>query len=196
MEDRKINQVEYANLLSYLLTVYLQNNKVEHYSLPDLIRNVNESLSESISIDPSKWHSEPVVAVAKSAAPSAARSAAPSAAKRSAPQIAKSPAPEEDLGEPTPRNDPRPEDLPTPQAVRDSINDDYLISFEDGNKYKILTRHLALMGITPEEYRTKWGLPRNYPMVCKSTHAKRSAIATKHGLSQSRWSTRKGSKAR
>jgi len=155
MEDRKINQVEYANLLSYLLTVYLQNNKVEHYSLPELIRNVNESLSDSIRVDPSKWHFE--------AAP-AERTAA--------------------LNDADDNSDPLPAGrvLPTAQAIRDSIGADYLISFEDGKKYKALTRHLGRLGLTPEEYRKKWGLPRSYPMMCETTRSKRSAVAVKSGL--------------
>jgi len=174
MEDRKINQVEYANLLSYLLTVYLQNNKVEHYSLPDLIRNVNESLSNSIRVDASKSDSEEAVApVNGSGLP-------------------------EDPGDEASNSLPAETALPTPQAIRDSVGDDYLISFEDGKKYKTLTRHLGKMGLSPEQYRKKWGLPRSYPMMCETTRSKRSAVAIRSGLAgfgnRARQSARKNQK--
>lgn len=75
---------------------------------------------------------------------------------------------------------------PTPAVpVKKSITPDYLISLEDGRKYKSLKRHLSTRGLSPDEYRTKWGLPRDYPMVAASYSAQRSELAKKLGLGQS-----------
>ena len=66
--------------------------------------------------------------------------------------------------------------------ARNSVTPDYLISFEDGRRYKALRRHLASRNLTPEQYREKWGLPPDYPMVALSHTRKRSAIAKEHEL--------------
>lgn len=66
--------------------------------------------------------------------------------------------------------------------VKKSVTDDYIISLEDGKKYKTLKRHLAKRGMTPEEYRAKWGLPSNYPVVCKAYSERRSQLAKENGL--------------
>ncbi len=76
---------------------------------------------------------------------------------------------------------------PTPAQVRRSITPEALISFEDGRPYKALARHLAARGLTPDAYRDKWGLPRDYPMVAQSYSAVRSELAKRmelagHGL--------------
>lgn len=64
-----------------------------------------------------------------------------------------------------------------------SIFPDYLVSLEDGKKFKSLKRHLATShNLTPDEYRTKWGLPRDYPMVAPNYAADRSAMAKSIGL--------------
>ena len=70
--------------------------------------------------------------------------------------------------------------------VRKSITPDYLICLEDGKKYKSLKRHLAGLGLTPAQYREKWKLPADYPMVAPSYAAQRSALAKKLGLGQTR----------
>ena len=67
--------------------------------------------------------------------------------------------------------------------VKKSITPDYLISLEDGNRYKSLKRHLRTKyNMTPEEYRAKWGLAKDYPMVAPSYAASRSALAKSMGL--------------
>jgi len=58
---------------------------------------------------------------------------------------------------------------------------DYIISLEDGRKFKSMKRHLGLLGMTPDDYRTKWGLPRDYPMVAPNYAAARSALAKNMG---------------
>ena len=68
--------------------------------------------------------------------------------------------------------------------IRKSISPDALISFEDNKPYKTLRRHLATRGLTPEQYREKWGLPADYPMVAPSYSAARSQLAKSLGLGQ------------
>jgi predicted transcriptional regulator len=67
--------------------------------------------------------------------------------------------------------------------VKKSVFPDYIVCLEDGKKLKMLKRHLqASYGMTPEVYRTKWGLPSDYPMVAPSYAATRSSLAKKIGL--------------
>ncbi len=70
----------------------------------------------------------------------------------------------------------------TTGQIRKSISPDTLISFEDGKPYKSLKRHLSTRGLTPEDYRAKWGLPKDYPMVAPNYSAQRSALAKTLGL--------------
>ncbi len=84
---------------------------------------------------------------------------------------------------------------PEPQAaapavsVRKSITPDYLVCLDDGLKFKSLRRHLTTLGMTPEQYRAKWKLPADYPMVAANYAARRSALAKKIGLGRSRAAT-------
>jgi predicted transcriptional regulator len=67
--------------------------------------------------------------------------------------------------------------------ISKSITPDFLISLEDGAKYKSLKRHLRTKyNMTPEAYRAKWGLPRDYPMVAPNYAATRSVLAKSLGL--------------
>ncbi|WP_407523548.1 MucR family transcriptional regulator [Methylobacterium oryzisoli] len=70
--------------------------------------------------------------------------------------------------------------------IKKSITPDYLISLEDGRQYKSLKRHLTTRGLTPQEYRQKWGLPQDYPMVAANYAAQRSELAKSIGLGQQR----------
>lgn len=63
-----------------------------------------------------------------------------------------------------------------------SVFPDYIISLEDGRKFKSMKRHLGLLGLTPDEYRQKWNLPSDYPMVAPSYAAQRSELAKSMGL--------------
>jgi predicted transcriptional regulator len=74
----------------------------------------------------------------------------------------------------------------TSAQIRKSITPDALISFEDGKPYKTLRRHLTIRGLTPDAYREKWGLPRDYPMTAVSYSEERSALAKSLGLGQLR----------
>ena len=72
-------------------------------------------------------------------------------------------------------------------SVKKSISDEHLICLEDGEKFKSLRRHLrSKYDMSPEEYREKWGLPADYPMVAPSYARQRSALAKKMGLGQNK----------
>lgn len=80
---------------------------------------------------------------------------------------------------------PEPEPAPLTPAVpiKKSVTPDYIVSLEDGRKFKSLKRHLsAHYGMTPDEYRAKWNLPSDYPMVAPNYAATRSALAKTMGL--------------
>ena len=72
-------------------------------------------------------------------------------------------------------------------AVKKSITPDHIVCLEDGKKFKSLKRHLRTQyGMTPEQYREKWGLPVDYPMVAPNYAAARSQLAKQMGLGQQR----------
>ena len=79
---------------------------------------------------------------------------------------------------------PAPEaEKPVPAVpIKKSVTPDYIISLEDGRQYKSLKRHLTGRGLTPADYRAKWGLPRDYPMVAANYAARRSEMAKAIGL--------------
>ena len=81
---------------------------------------------------------------------------------------------------------PEPEPLVPAVPVRKSITPEYLVCLDDGKKFKSLKRHLASLGMTPDQYRQKWGLPKNYPMVAAVYGVQRSALAKSIGLGKSR----------
>lgn len=76
---------------------------------------------------------------------------------------------------------------PTPPVpIKKSITPDYLISLEDGQPYKSLKRHLNSRGLSPVQYREKWGLPSDYPMVAPNYARQRSELAKTMGLGRKR----------
>jgi predicted transcriptional regulator len=81
-------------------------------------------------------------------------------------------------------------------SIRKSVTPDFLICLEDGKHFKAIRRHLTLHGMTPEQYREKWSLPADYPMVAPNYAAQRSALAKKMGLGQVRGRTAAGKKGR
>lgn len=89
------------------------------------------------------------------------------------------------LASPTPAT-PEVADKPTPAQIRKSITPDALISFIDGKPYKTLKRHLSRNGLTIEQYRERYGLPRDYPSTAASYSAQRSELARSLGLGQQR----------
>lgn len=83
------------------------------------------------------------------------------------------------------------EGLPRPDkpavSIKKSLNDEYLICLEDGLKFKSLKRHLrSKFDMSPDEYRARWGLPADYPMVAPAYARRRSELAKNIGLGQSR----------
>ncbi|MXN65736.1 MucR family transcriptional regulator [Stappia sp. GBMRC 2046] len=83
--------------------------------------------------------------------------------------------------------EPEPEPLKPAVPVKKSVTPDYIVCLEDGKKFKSLKRHLRThYDMTPEEYREKWGLPADYPMVAPNYAAARSELAKKMGLGQQR----------
>ena len=81
-------------------------------------------------------------------------------------------------------SEPRAEDRPKPAVpISKSVGEDYIICLEDGKKLKMLKRYLrSRFNMTPDEYRRRWGLPADYPMVAPAYTERRSEFAKKIGL--------------
>ena len=74
------------------------------------------------------------------------------------------------------------EELRPAVPIRKSVTPDFIVCLDDGKVFKSLKRHLASLGMTPDEYRAKWALPGDYPMVAPNYTAIRSAMAISNGL--------------
>jgi predicted transcriptional regulator len=82
---------------------------------------------------------------------------------------------------------PAKEELRPAVPIKKSVTSEYIICLEDGKKFKSLKRHLRThYDLSPEEYREKWGLPHDYPMVAPNYAAARSDLAKRMGLGQRR----------
>ena len=86
-----------------------------------------------------------------------------------------------------------PQKAEPPVPIKQTIKPDYIISLEDGRRYKSLKRHLRGKGLTPEQYRQKWGLRPDYPMVAPNYSKARSELAKSLGLGQARKGAKKKS---
>ncbi|MDK1376490.1 MULTISPECIES: MucR family transcriptional regulator [unclassified Sinorhizobium] len=85
------------------------------------------------------------------------------------------------------RADPAVEEQRPAVPIKKSVTADFIICLEDGEKFKSLRRHLmAKYGLTPEQYREKWGLPADYPMIASSYAQQRSELARASGLGKKR----------
>ncbi len=145
-----------------IVAAYLRNHAVGADQLPELIRSVHRTLdsvgqatadADGPSPAPSGTESRPVQGVA-----------APSAARTSGKRRGREP------GDPA-------------VPVSQSVMPDYLICLEDGKQLKMLKRYLnSNYGLTPAEYRAKWGLPADYPMVAENYSKRRSEAAKRFGL--------------
>lgn len=79
--------------------------------------------------------------------------------------------------------DPEKVDLKPAVSIKKSVQPDYIVCLEDGKQLKMLKRHLkTAYGMSPDEYRAKWGLPADYPMVAPNYAKARSAMALEIGL--------------
>ena len=88
------------------------------------------------------------------------------------------------------------EQLKPAVSVRRSITPDHLVCLEDGKKFKSLKRHLMTHHkLSPQQYREKWGLPADYPMVAPNYSATRSSLAKSSGLGRKATPARKGRRA-
>jgi len=97
------------------------------------------------------------------------------------------------LGKSAPAAEPTPEPA---VSIRASIKPDYIVCLEDGKKLKMLKRHLMThYNLTPEQYRQRWGLPADYPMVAPNYAEKRRELAKKIGLGR-KPNARRGRKPR
>jgi predicted transcriptional regulator len=131
-----------TRLTVQMVTAFLSNNFVPVNELPDLIRQVRETIS-NLSSDPNAGTS--VAAAGKPAVP-----------------------------------------------IKRSVTDAYIVCLEDGLKFKSLKRHLrSSYGMTPDEYRAKWGLPHDYPMVAPNYAEHRSQLAKQIGLGRQRAAKRR-----
>ncbi|ALH82236.1 MucR family transcriptional regulator [Sphingopyxis macrogoltabida] len=75
------------------------------------------------------------------------------------------------------------EELKPAVSIRSSVKTDHIVCLEDGKKLKMLRRHLMThYGMTPEDYRAKWNLPKDYPMVAPAYAERRRALAKEFGL--------------
>ena len=85
------------------------------------------------------------------------------------------------------QSEPAPPPLVPAVPVKKSVSQDHIICLEDGKKFRSLKRHLGTVyNMTPDEYRTKWGLPKDYPMVAPGYSEIRSKLAKDIGLGQPR----------
>jgi predicted transcriptional regulator len=82
---------------------------------------------------------------------------------------------------------------PSAADIAASIRPDGLVSFEDGRVYKTLRRHLNRLGVTPNQYREKWGLPAGYPLVAPSLSELRSTMARQKQLGRANIEPPRGS---
>ncbi|HEV2081916.1 MAG TPA: MucR family transcriptional regulator [Brevundimonas sp.] len=93
--------------------------------------------------------------------------------------------------------EPEPENKEPAVPIRKSITPDYLICLEDGRKFKSLKRHLRTKyDMSPEEYRSKWGLAKDYPMVAPNYAKARSDLAKQMGLGQGGRKPARGGRAK
>jgi predicted transcriptional regulator len=95
------------------------------------------------------------------------------------------------------RNGPADEKPQPKVSVRASIKPDYIVCLEDGQKQKMLKRHLMTShGMTPNQYREKWGLPADYPMVAPNYAEQRRTLAKAIGLGTKRRKSRGGARSK
>ena len=88
------------------------------------------------------------------------------------------------LGQPVPQQE---ETRKPAVPIRRSVTDEYIVCLEDGKKLKMLKRHLsATYGMTPDQYRARWNLPADYPMVAPAYAEARSVLARARGLGRRR----------
>lgn len=155
MSSRSVGHEAVAQMASDILIAYLATHTVSSVELPNLLGRLISILAGPIGVGLAEE------SVAKLGEPG---EAAVSPETRSETGVSASTSAHDD-------------------RIAASIHEDYLVSFEDGKTYRSLRRHLmAKYGLTPEQYRAKWGLPPDYPMVAPSYARERSEVAKRIGL--------------
>ncbi|WP_415554689.1 MucR family transcriptional regulator [Gluconobacter potus] len=161
------------NATAQIVTAHLATTKVATEQLPELVRHLYASLAGAIA--------EPMIAVPKA---SEASPETPATTEETEQSVAGT----EDvtvLPTPTPTPTAGTEDKKPQPAVpiKASVFPDYIVCLEDGKKLKSLKRHLtSTFGMTIEDYKTKWGLPKEYPTVAPNYAELRRNVARKIGL--------------
>ena len=157
-----------------IVSAYVANNALPMAQVPELIQSVVRSLSEAESV--------PAAAETSAVAPAPAPEAPPPAPV-AAPEPPAAPPPAPEAAAPA-----QPAEAPSPAvSVDQSIIGDFLICLECGLQFKTLKRHLRTAhGLSPDEYRAKWNLPDDYPMVAPNYAQRRSDFAKKIGLGRKR----------
>ena len=153
-----------------IVSAYVANNSLPPAQVPELIQSVIQSLSAT--------EGAPAAAPAPAPAPVAEAPPLPAPAPTPvAPPVASPPAMPAQSGQGS-----------SPAvSVDQSIIGDFLICLEDGQQFKTLKRHLRTShGLSPDEYRAKWGLADDYPMVAPNYAQRRSDFAKKIGLGRKR----------
>jgi predicted transcriptional regulator len=148
-----------------IIVAFLQNASISPDELPGLVRRIRAAVEADLS---GEEETAPAAEPASSG-DGAAKTGAPSAPQKA------------------PQKTPHANDTRAPAVpVAQSIHRDYLISLEDGAHYRSLRRHLmSKYGMTPDDYRAKWNLPADYPMVAPSYAEARSEVAKRTGLGRS-----------
>ena len=159
-----------------IVSAYVANNALPPAQVPELIQSVIRSLSEAESV--------PAAAEMSAVAPVPAPAPeAPPPAPAAAPEPPAAPPPATEATAPA-----QPAEAPSPAvSVDQSIIGDFLICLECGLQFKTLKRHLRTAhGLSPDEYRAKWNLADDYPMVAPNYAQRRSDFAKKIGLGRKR----------
>jgi predicted transcriptional regulator len=166
-----LSENEILKFTKEIIVAHVSHNAVDSESLPNLIRSVHLSLIEARSASVPK---DPV-------ADTDPDPASPEDRKAETPVSAEAA---------TPR--------PAPAVpVADSVTPDYIICLEDGRPFKMMKRWLrATYGMTPEQYRTKWNLPSDYPMVAPNYARSKSVYAKAQGLGTEKLRQRAGKQQR
>lgn len=162
-----------------IVVAYLGTASVPANDLPDLVRRVRGALTTA-DLGPLP-QAEPIAAIKP----------APSRLGSSAIKL-------QDVQSSRPDRPPQKEPTPAPSRlspavpIAESVTRDYIISLEDGKPYRSLRRHLwARHRLTPDDYRAKWGLPDDYPMVAPGYAEERSSIAKRTGLGHAKGTAKK-----
>ncbi|MGK9230325.1 MucR family transcriptional regulator [Inquilinus limosus] len=168
-----LSENEILKFTKEIIVAHVSHNAVDSESLPDLIRSVHLSLIEARNASAPR---DPAILDADAAVPAAEGGPAmPEAGAPAAPHAAASPGP-----------------IPA-VPISESVTPDYIICLEDGRPFKMMKRWLrATYGMTPEQYRAKWNLPPDYPMVAPNYARSKSVYAKAQGLGTSQLRRRSG----